>query len=150
MRVVLLCAALVLPLTAVAPAAAREDGAVAPSIADGSAQQQLDAARARWRAHGPRSYTYRAQLSCYCTTDSVQPHTFVVRNRKPKHPPKGFKDIATAHRLFKLVQQAIDERVDGLAVAYRKNGLLKELDVDRYSNAADDEYSYFVDRFSSP
>jgi hypothetical protein len=80
----------------------------------------------------------------------VKPHTFVVRNRKPRHPPKGAKRFATAWRLFKLVQGAIDDKVDGLVVHYRRNGLLKELDVDRYSMAADDEYSYFVDRFSSP
>jgi hypothetical protein len=40
--------------------------------------------------------------------------------------------------------------VDGLEVRYHRNGLLKELDVDQDSMAADDEYSYFVDRFSSP
>jgi hypothetical protein len=123
---------------------------VDPSIADGSAQRALDKARARWRKTGPRSYTYRARISCFCTPESTKPHTFVVRNRKPRHPPKGFEDLATASRLFKLVQQAIDERVDGLDVRYAKQGILKQLSVDRYSNAADDESTYFVDRFSSP
>jgi hypothetical protein len=158
MRAALLCAALALAVVVVAPGAgagaavavAEQDDTVAPSIADGSAQRALDAARARWHAQGPRNYTYRARLSCFCTTDSVQPHTFVVRNRKPQHPPKGFKNIATAHRLFKLVQKAIDERVDGLRVRYRANGLVKQLDVDQYQPASDDEYSYTVDRFSSP
>jgi hypothetical protein len=123
---------------------------VAPSIADGSAQRDLDAARARWHTSSPRSYTYRGRLSCYCTVESVRPHTFVVRNRKPMHPAKDAKRFATAARLFALVQGEIDDKVDGLNVRYRKNGLLKQLDVDQRSNGADDEYSYYVDRFSSP
>lgn len=133
-----------------APASAADDVAD-PSITDGSAQRALDAARSRWRAHGPADYTYRTRLSCFCTTESLKPHTFVVRNRKPRHrPPKGLKGLATGWRLFKLVQDAIDEKVDGLTVKYRKNGLLKEIDVDQYKPAADDEYAYSVDRFSSP
>ena len=71
-----------------------------------------------------------------------------MRNGKPVDPPKGWREVATAKRLFKLVQRAIDERSDRLRVRYRgKNGLLKELSVDRYRMAADDEYAYFVDRF---
>jgi hypothetical protein len=71
----------------------------------------------------------------------------VVRDRKPRHPPKGHAQMATAWRLYKLVQSAIDDRVDGLDVEYRANGSLKVLAVDRYAMAADDEYTYFVDRF---
>jgi hypothetical protein len=123
---------------------------VDPSIADGSAQRALDEARARWRQTGPRSYTYRARRSCLCTVEATRPNTFVVRDREPRRPPKKLRQLATAPRLFKLVQQAIDDRVDGLAVVYRKNGTLKELHVDPHSNAVDDEYSYLVDRFSSP
>jgi hypothetical protein len=129
--------------------AAFRDG-VAPSIADGSAQRALDAARARWRNAGPRSYSYRARVSCFCTVESVRPHTFVVRDRKPRHPAKHFKELATAARLFKLVQHSIDDRPDGLTVKYYENGLLKELGVDRSSTTSDDEVTYFVDRFSSP
>lgn len=120
---------------------------VDPSIEDGSAQRALDAARRTWRAGGPASYSYRLRLACYCTPDSVRPRTFVVRNRRPVHPPKGWRYASTASRLFKLVQKAIDDRVDGLEVEYRPNGLLKTLQVDRIRMAADDEYAYFVDRF---
>jgi hypothetical protein len=149
MRARALLALLVLAVSA-APASAGDEEAD-PSITDGSAQHALDAARARWRKAGPANYTYRTRLFCFCTTDSLKPHTFVVRNRKPRHrPPKGLKGLATGWRLFKLVQDAIDEKVDGLSVRYRKNGLLKELDVDQFKPAADDEYSYSVDRFSSP
>jgi hypothetical protein len=137
---------------AAAPASAAADPAPAgqdvdPSIADGSAQQALDQAKDTWRRRGPRSYSYRLQLRCFCTVDTTRPRSFVVRDRKPRKPPKGWKDRATVWRVFKLVQKAIDERVDGLEVEYRANGALKFLSVDQYSMAADDEYGYFLDRF---
>jgi hypothetical protein len=119
-------------------------GTVDPSIADGSAQRQLNAARRNWNRNGPSSYTYRLQLSCFCQPEV---HTFVVRRGKPRHPPRGFKDVDTAPRLFKLVRKAIDDRVDGLHVTYYRNGALKELSVDQTRMAVDDEYTYTVDRF---
>jgi hypothetical protein len=131
-----------------APAATQHR--VAPSIANGSAQRHLAAARARWRRHGPRSYTYRLQLTCFCTPDSRRPHTFVVRDGRPVKPPKGWRAQDTAPKLFKLVAGAIHDRVDGLHVTYYRSGLLKELDVDQNRRIADDEQSFFVDRFSSP
>jgi hypothetical protein len=120
---------------------------VDPSIADGSAQYKLNDARQTWRRIGPKSYSYRLQLYCFCKSDSLRPRTFVVRKGKPRHPPKGWKKEATVPRLFKLVQEAIDHGVDGLQVEYRPNGALEQLSVDRYARAVDDEYQYTVDRF---
>jgi hypothetical protein len=137
-------AALVL---AAAVAGVQPGPSVDPSIADGSAQKALNQAKRTWRARGPHSYSYRLQLLCYCTQEARTPHTFVVRNGRPRNPPKGWKKQATVWRLFKLVQQAIDQRVDGLEVRYRANGSLKVLSVDRYAMAVDDEYTYAVDRF---
>jgi neutral ceramidase len=118
-----------------------------PSITDGTAKRRLNAARRRWNRHSPRSYTYRVQLSCFCGSD-IRPHTFVVRNGKPEDPPKGWRYVATAKRLFKLVREAIRQRPDGLRVSYRrKNGLLKVLSVDPDRSAVDEEYTYIVDRF---
>jgi Family of unknown function (DUF6174) len=116
-----------------------------PSITNGSAQRKLNAARRKWNKHRPPSYAYRVRVSCFCNPES---HTFVVRNGEPEDPPKAWRHFATAKRLFKLVQRAIDDRPDHLVVRYRKrNGLLKELSVDPEANAADEEYAYFVDRF---
>ena len=145
-RALLVALALIAPAAAPASASDHAD----PSITNGSAQRHLDQARARWRKRGPRNYTYRARLICFCTPESLKPHTFVVRNGKPRHPPKGFRGVATAPRLFRLVRAAIHDRVDGLRVKYRRNGMLEELDVDQDSRAADDEFSYVIDRFSSP
>jgi hypothetical protein len=141
-------ASLVLLLAVAAGAQPAPPGAdVDPSIADGSAQYKLDDARQTWRRNGPKSYRYRLQLYTFCTTDTLNPRTFVVRKGKPVHPPKGWKSRATVPRLFKLVQKAIDQRVDGLQVEYRPNGALKLLQVDQQSMAVDDEYSYSLDRF---
>ena len=131
-----------LPAPAAAPTGSHPPD---PSITDGSAQRKLNAARRKWSRHRPSSYTYRVQISCYCNPQS---HTFVVRNGEPEDPPKSWRFAATARRLFKLVQRAIDDRPDGLVVEYRKkNGLLKKLRVDPEANAVDEEYVYSVDRF---
>jgi hypothetical protein len=138
---------------AVVPASAAQapprqgDEEVDPSIADGSAQRDLDEARATWRRRGPRSYAYRLRLGCYCTADTLRPRRFVVRGGKPRNPPKGWKNRATVPRLFKLVQDAIDNRSAEMYVEYRANGSLKVLSVDSIRLAQDDEYTYVVDRF---
>src|SRR3954447_8022536 len=133
-------AALSLILALAAPIGQHVD----PSIADGSAQKALDAAKRTWHQQGPPSYTYRLRLNCFCRPKA---HTYVVRDRRAVHPRKKTRATATGWRLFKLVQHAIDGRVDGLAVDYRRNGLLKRLSVDQWSGAADDEYEYVLDRY---
>jgi Family of unknown function (DUF6174) len=150
MRRALVIAAL-LATTAIAPVAAPSAGPPTQShppdrqITDGSAQRDLNAARRRWNRHRPRSYTYRVRIECFCQPESVR---IVVRNGEPEDPPKRWRDVATAKRLFKLVRRAIRDRPDGFFASYRKrNGLLKRLAVDPELNAADEEYTYVVDRF---
>jgi hypothetical protein len=136
----LVALSLLLALAAPAPGGQQVD----PSIADGSAQRALDAAKRTWHREGPPSYTYRLQLTCFCNPEV---HTFVVRNRRAVNPRKGTRATNTGWKLFKLVQHAIDHRVDGLEVEYRRNGLLKTLSVDQFMPAADDEYQYSVNRY---
>ena len=136
--------AALIPSLALAAAPAQ---AAAPSIEDGSAQQALEAARAKWRAATPRSYTYRLTLSCFCAADTRRPRTFVVRDGRPRNTPRGYRRLNTGAKLFRLVQQAIDDRAAGLTVRYRGNGLLRHISVDTIEEAVDDEYTYTVDRF---
>jgi hypothetical protein len=138
-----------------APAVAGQQGPppnrdVDPGITDGSLQRELNKARERWRAGGLRSYSYRLQLSCFCSTDATRPRNFVVRRGRPQSPPKGFRDVATVPRLFKLIQREIDRKADGLDVEYRANGSPKVIAVDPISNAIDDEYTYYIRRFRPP
>jgi hypothetical protein len=135
------------PASAAREPSPRGNDEVDPSIADGSAQRALDSARATWRRRGPRSYAYRLRMSCLCRASTLRPRTFVVRDGRPRKPPKGWKDRATVPRLFKLVQEAIDNRVEEMDVRYRANGSLKLLAVDSVQIYQDDEYSYTVDRF---
>jgi hypothetical protein len=139
-QVVLLAAVLALALAA--PAAA-----TAPSIRDGSAQRRLDAKRALWAKRAPLSYTYRLQVLCFCGPGSSKPHTFVVRNGRPRHTPKGYRSLNTGTKLFTIVQEAITRRADGLTVRYRRNGLLKRVRVDQNGRTTDEEFSVTVDRF---
>lgn len=143
MRVRRAIAALI-PSLALAAAPAQ---ATAPSIEDGSAQRALDAARAKWHAAAPRNYTYRVTLSCFCDNDSRRPRTFVVRGGRPRNTPRGQRRLNTGAKLFRIVQQAIDQRADRLTVRYRRNGLLRQISVDAIEEAQDDEYTYTVDRF---
>lgn len=121
--------------------------ATAPSIRDGSAQRRLEAKRALWAKRAPPSYTYRLRLLCFCGPDSTRPHTFVVRDGRPRHTPKGYRSVNTGAKLFSIVQDAIDSRPDGLTVRYRPNGLLKTISVDQEGRAVDDEFSFTVDRY---
>src|SRR3954463_15270168 len=109
---------------------------VDPSIAAGSAQKALDAAKRTWHQQGPPSYTYRLRLNCFCRPEA---HTYVVRDRRAVHPRKGMRATATGWKLFKLVQHAIDGRVDGLAVEYRPNGFLKRVSGGQGAGGADDQ-----------
>jgi hypothetical protein len=143
--------ALALAFCGAAPAAAaRQDGddVVDPSIADGSAQRALDAARARWRATGLRSYRFRVARRCFCNPAANAPAVIVVRDGRPVDPPRRLRFVATVTRLFRKVQHAIDDRVDGLSVRYgSRRGIPRSISIDFVRMLADEEVSYVVDRF---
>jgi hypothetical protein len=119
---------------------------VDPDIADGSAQRALDAARARWRAFDVHSYRYRAQLQCFCTPGTIAPAVLVVRAGKPVDPPARLRGIATVPRIFRRVQEAIDDRVAGLSVRYGKRGVPRSVQIDPSLMIADEEIGYVVGR----
>src|SRR4028119_128601 len=94
--------ALVMLLIASAPAAAQD-----PRISDGTAQKELDDAKARWAAAGIRDYAFTFRAQCYCP--SPQAEESVVRGGMAE---KG----RTVEQLFELVQREIDNKVDKLTV----------------------------------
>ena len=139
----------VLALAAAPPAAgagAQQD--VDPQIADGSAQRALDAARARWRATGLRSYDFRVALLCFCSEDVRRPHDLRVRGGRPigPGPPRHLREVATVPRMHRVVQAAIDARVDGLSVRYGRRGLPRRIDIDADRGVADEEHSFEAGR----
>jgi hypothetical protein len=134
--------ALVASLAAAAPAQDEVD----PEITDGSAQRMLDAAEARWRTAGIRSYDFRVQLLCFCRPDVRAPRVLRVRRGRPLDPPRHLREVATVPRMHRLVQEAIDERVAGLTVRYGRRGLPRRIDLDPDRGLADDEHSYTAGR----
>jgi len=142
-----LAAALALAAAA-APAHAQVPGDdVDPAIADGRAQQRLDAAHDTWRAAGVRSYRYRARHLCFCGPDVTDPARIVVRDRRPVDPPRRLRKMATVTRLFRLVQGAIDDRVADLQVRYDERGVPRRIFVNSLLQLADEEETYVVRRF---
>ena len=68
--------------------------AVDPEIVNGSAQQQLDAARGRWKAAHVGDYHFTVERQCFCVPASRGPVTIVVRDGVPLAPPAPFEDVA--------------------------------------------------------
>ena len=139
----------VLALAAAPPAAgagAQQD--VDPQIADGSAQRALDAARARWRATGLRSYDFRVALLCFCSEDVRRPRHLRVRGGRPigPGPPRHLREVATVPRMHRVVQAAIDARVDGLTCATGAAGFRAGSTSTPSRGIADDEHSFEAGR----
>jgi hypothetical protein len=128
-----------------APAAS---GPGAPSIADGTAQRALDAARQRWQAAGVGDYHFTVERVCFCAPAFRGPETIVVRAGVPLAPPAAFENVATVPRLHAIVQKAIDDRVERLAVSYDALGVPLSISIDRRVAIADDEITYNVSAFT--
>lgn len=149
----LLAALLLLLAAGAAPAAAGAPGgppadAVDPSIADGSAQRSLDAARERWAAHGVVSYRMRVGVRCFCPRQFTTPRPLTVREGRPVAPvPRHLRAYATVPRLFAFVQRAIDGRAALLTVRYGPHGVPRVVSIDRSFQIADEEIGVVVDRF---
>jgi hypothetical protein len=146
--------AVVAILTAVASAPAAVARAqlpgdeVDPTILDGSAQRELDAARERWRAFGIPSYRFRVRIQCFCAPAFTRPEVIVVRRGRPVDPPRRLRGVATVPRLLRRVQGAIDDRVAGLSVRYGRHGVPRSIGIDRSRMIADEEVGYTADHLS--
>jgi len=139
--------ALALALGAGAAVAAVPEQAPDPSISDGTRQRDLDRARALWKADGLRSYRFELRRRCFCPEQSNV--VVLVRNRRiVKHPPE-LRPVASVPRLFRTIQQAIDDKAVQLDVSYGKRGVPRSLYVDRSKNVIDEETGYTIKRFTS-
>jgi hypothetical protein len=116
-----------------------------PSIANGSAQRKLDAARRHWRR--ARIHNYRFELTRLCFCPPGGPIVLFVRNDRPVDQPAEFSEVATVRRLHRRIQDAIDGGVAGLGVVYGHRGIPRRIGIDGSEMAADDEVSYRVGHF---
>lgn len=137
--ILLLTLFLALTAAAAAPAGAQEPpNPVDSSIADGSAQQALTKARAKWKAAGIASYRFQARRMCFCPTTGW--HTVNVRRTVPSaRVSSDVKSIATVPRLFRTIQRAIDARAHKLSVTYSTHGVPTRIDIDSLQNVIDEE-----------
>lgn len=116
-----------------------------PSIASGSAQRKLDAARHRWHRAAIHNYRFSYDAICFCPHRT--PQVLFVRNDRAVKPPPGLRDVATIRRLHRIVQGAIDREVAGLSVRYDRRGVPRRISVDGRRMVADDEITYRVPKF---
>jgi hypothetical protein len=141
-------AALVLGAGASSAIAQAPQRSVDPGIANGTAQQQLNAAKQRWQAAQNSNYHYTVERQCFCTPSFRGPVTIIVRNDKSENTPAGFENVATVPLLHAIVQKAINDKVDRLAVAYDRRGVPVRIAIDRRVMIADDEITYLVSGFT--
>jgi hypothetical protein len=127
------------PLIALFLALAAPARAEDPSIADGSAQAALREARADWREQGSGSYRFRQSVQCFCPIEYSRPRRITVRRGRPVDPPAHLRRYASVRRLFRLVQEAIDERAAVLRVRYGGMGLPRRIWIDYDERIADEE-----------
>ncbi len=116
-----------------------------PSIANGSAQHKLDAARHRWHRAGIHNYRFSYDAICFCPHGA--PRVLFVRNDRAVKPPPGLRGVATIPRLHRIVQGAIDRGVAGLSVRYDRRGVPRRIGIDGRRMVADDEITYRVPKF---
>jgi hypothetical protein len=123
-------------------------GPVDPSIANGTAQQELDAARQRWQAANIRHYHFTVERLCFCPPSFRGPATIVVRDGVALAPPPEFDDVDAIPKLHAIVQKAISDRVERLTVAYDARGVPGSISIDQNSMIADEEIAYRVTGFT--
>jgi hypothetical protein len=123
-------------------------GPADPQISNGTAQQELDAARQRWQVLHISDYHFTVERLCFCVPAFRGPATMVVRDDVPLAVPPAFEDVATVPRLHAIVQKAIDDRVARLNVAYDARGIPLSIAIDRSSTVADDEITYRISGFT--
>jgi hypothetical protein len=141
-------------LAAGALAAAACDGSLSPSALRAT-RSELNVARRRWTAQGPRSYRYRFQYLCFCPASLVTPVEIEVRDGRvaavidpasgrPAAPAPG-RPSPTVEDLFAIVESALDRDVDWLDVQYDiVLGYPAVIRVDPNTRAVDEEQSYFA------
>ena len=93
------------------------------------------------------SYRYEIQVSCFCPP-ATKRNVFTVRHGVSTSHASGYKALATVPRLFKKIQDAIDDDVANLNVSYGRRGVPTSIYIDRSQAIADEETGYTVKKFT--
>ena len=131
-----------------------------PTPAPKGAQVLLDRHRAEWKESGIFGYAYEYIILCECPDSREEPIRVGVDSGKTKYvayaesreTPLTIASprLHTIDGLFDIIQDAITDDVDHIAVSYDKeNGYPTKIEIDYRSNAIDDEYTLIVTEFES-
>ncbi len=124
-------------------------GTFAPA-AQADPASDLAAARERWAARDARDYSYRLQLLCFCSPDTVKPTTVKVVRGKPRSTPERLRPYDTVRELFAVIEDAL-KSADEVSVKYARNtGIPTSVDVDRSRMVGDDEFTLKITRIHAP
>lgn len=123
-------------------------------------ESELDSALQTWDVHGPSSYSFTWQKSCFCDAETTAPIRITVENGQITEAifleteapvPAGIRaQLLTVDGLFATVQDAVDRDADSIVVSYDPNaGFPVSIAIDYEVNAADEELSISVRDFRS-
>ena len=103
----------------------------------------LNAARARWRDAGLRSYRFRLEVSCYCPDAGVE-RVIRVRDGRPQGGKGADRSVDTVPEMFRQIRDALDNPDAGdVEVRYDAElGYPRAASLDRIKMAIDDEISW--------
>ena len=119
----------------------------------GTPQEDLNNARAIWRATGPASYTYRYQRTCFCPIEATRQAIVTVRNGVVESAvyaddgqpvdPQFIEHFRTVDVLFDMLQEAIANEASTITVSYDPTyGYPLSAYVDYDPNMADEELRF--------
>jgi hypothetical protein len=118
-----------------------------------SAHEQLIRQRQRWMSSGYQSYTYTLRVSCFCllqvpvTIDVVANEVVSARYADGSGvlSAEALESTPTIDDLFRIIERALADRVDGLNVVYHPTlGYPQSISIDHRFGVADDEVAYDV------
>jgi hypothetical protein len=116
---------------------------------------ELDAARKRWTARGPASYSIVLVRGCECTVEMVGPVRVVVLDRaiQSRQYVRSGAEVSSVHAelfpsvegLFQLIERARRQGADDIAVLYDPTlGHPVSISIDYDARAVDDELGFNV------
>jgi len=122
-------------------------------------QETLQKQRIKWAGLNLQNYRYRLEVGCFCPVEAIGPVDIEVRNNATasgKYTADGravnnefFQNYDTMDKLFKVIQDAINEEADSIKVTWDDQyGFPAVISLDPIKLAVDDERTLTVTNFS--
>jgi hypothetical protein len=116
--------------------------AALPAQAAAGPQKRLDSARGRWADLGTRDYHFKLEILRFRTQHD--PYALKVRNGRAVDPPEEVGRVTTVPRLFRVIQNALDDHYADVEVTYGKHGLPRRVFLDQSDEIVDEETTYLA------